>query len=263
MAAILKATLCPDVQTASTMLLLSTAATASSGAAVVSRNYTDGLTTNFRSYLNRNALGQDLAATYGGGNGFGIGRGLVISAPASGLNLDVAAGHANIGGIVEVAAATTVAIPSSAGRAYVWLTQAGALTYTLTTANPGSNACYIGNCTVSGGNITGVDFSGVVYIRGGQLWRETADEGEPEDTPSSSVAFYTKTQGGLYFWDGTQYWVAGADTESLLASIDALEARTDYNEWALRLLLGRLLTIDPEFVPGQLIADAELGVSEG
>ena len=108
----------------------------------------------------------------------------------AGLLLAVSAGYAMIGGPVQIPAATTLAVPDNTARVWIWLLQTGsALTYTTTTAPPAGEVCLLGSCVTAGGVVTSVDTSGVVYLRGGVGWRQTADNGAPSDTPPASVAF--------------------------------------------------------------------------
>lgn len=258
----LVASQCPAPVVPSTLILLADAYTLPSGNAPAASTFADSNTSTVRPKLNRNATAQDMLGRYGGG-GYGIGSGLTLSAPASGLNLDVAAGQAIIDGVVEVAAATTVAIPSSAGRAFIWLLQNGTLTYTLNTTAPQERCCYIGNCLVGGGNILSVDFSGVVYLRGGHLWRETADVGLPDDEPPEGWAGYTRTYDGVWFWDGDGYRFLPEDdgnvtTEDILSA----EERLDLIEIKFRALLVHLAMIDAQLVPGTLNDDLAQGLVE-
>lgn len=65
---------------------------------------------------------------------------------------------------------------------------------------------YLGMLTKDGSdNTTVIDLSGVCYVRGGMLWRQTADAGVPGDTPPAGLMLWTRTAGGLYLWDGTAY----------------------------------------------------------
>lgn len=161
--------------------------------------------TSFRKQVNQLGAIADQLGRYGGGV-FGIPDGptkIVLTAPGSGLSLGVSAGHAMIGGPVEIPTATTIAVPDNTARVWIWLLQTGAaLTYTTSTTKPAGECCLLGSCVTSGGNITSVDYSGVVYIRGGIGVRGTADDGTPSDTPPSTVNLITQTGFCSYYWDG-------------------------------------------------------------
>lgn len=172
---------------------------------------------SFRMQVNQNATLLDLLAR-GGGGLIGVFDGvdrIALSLPVSGLLLHISAGHAMIGGPVEIVAAMTLAVPDATSRIWIWLNQAGVISYTTTTTPPAGEVCLLGSCVTSGGNVTAVDTSGVMYLRGGSGWRETADAGAPVDTPPASVIFVAKTAGGEYLWTGTAYrGISGGGTVS-------------------------------------------------
>lgn len=160
-------------------------------------------TTSLSAKWNRNALASELIGRWGCGT-YCIINGLTIST-GSGLNLAVAAGQALIDGVVEISSATTYTVPANQALIFIWLKQDGTLTHSLTTAVPTGGKVYIGNCTSGASSISAVDFSGVMYSRGGMAMRTTADTGVPGDTPSSSLVFITYTSAGAYLWNGTSY----------------------------------------------------------
>ena len=163
-----------------------------------------GLTFNPLLY---NQMLAQIATTCGYGAGsYGVAHGLTLSAPVSGLQLQVAPGYAMCMGVVAMeATGTTIVVPDATSLVFIWLLQTGALTYTTTTTPPAANCVYIGNCTTSGGNITAVDFSGVPYCVGGITIRYTNDRSAPSDTPNSSISFLTVTNAATYHWNGGQY----------------------------------------------------------
>jgi hypothetical protein len=152
--------------------------------------------------LEANAVRQDLLGRYGGG-GIALGGGLGLSAGA-GLTLNIAEGMALIDGPVHVPA-TTLALTNGTNR--IWISQTGVpLSPRLDLTTPSGLALFIGTIVASGGAIgADVDLSGVLFMKGGYLIRRTADAGTPGDTPPATLAFLTKTAGGLYFWDGWAY----------------------------------------------------------
>ena len=201
---------CPAIQQRGSFLRVLDAPTFTNGNAPVSENMTTGTGSNFRyDTIRPHATRLDLLSGYGGANancilsGSNLGNELVLVAPGGGLTLTIRAGHANVGGLVEVAATSLLAVPDATARVWVWLQQNGTLSYTTTTAPPSSPSCLIGSCVTSGGNITAVDNSGVLYLQAGVLWRNTADAGAPTDSPPASVAgLKTLNPFCTYEWDG-------------------------------------------------------------
>lgn len=209
MPVVLLATQCPLPVIDTALATLTSAENTTGANGLTARTFAAGNTV-ISSKLNRNAKQMDLQSRYGGG-GYGIVNGLALSA-GSGLTLNIAAGQANIDGIIgstAAEAATTLAVPdnhpSATDRVWIWLSRAGAISSTLNTTPPATNCCLLGSCTTSGGVITAVDTSGVVYLRGGQLWRETADTGPPGDSPNAAIRLFTLTWGGVYEWTGTAH----------------------------------------------------------
>ncbi len=252
---------CPAIQTP-TALITKSSAYALSATAPVAQSLSTGDTTTVGPKLNSNAMQLDLLGRYGGG-GYAVAYGLTLSAPASGLNLNIAAGHAVIDGVVEVPAATTLAVPGSAARVYVWLQQNGTLTYTTSLTAPAGACCFLGSCVTGAGNITDVDTSGVLYLRGGVLWRETADEGEPTDEPPATVMLFTRTLGGLYQWDGTEYGIVGTAASTIAEALVAVVDAHDDLERRFRALLGRLVElVGDEVITEELVDDAQIALSE-
>ena len=172
-------------------------------ASVVAEQVAAGTTTAGLAKINRNAVRLDLASRYGGASVFSVKEGLDLTA-GSGLTLNISAGVGNIDGHIYHAAGTLAL--TDATRNYVWLTRAGALSASTTTTPPTANqSLFLGSALTSGGSITAVDYSGRLEGFGGLVWRRTADVGPPLDTPSSAARFFSKTDGGLYLWDGGAY----------------------------------------------------------
>ena len=228
----------PDVQVPAALLSLEASETLPSGNAPVSRVFSQGDTLTVRTKLNRNASALDLAGRYGGG-GYAVAAGLDLSVPASGLSLEIAAGHAVIDGVVEVAEATTATATASV-RTWIWLRQNGTITPVPTsTAPPAGACCLLGSCLADGSDILSVDTSGVLYLRGGMLWRESADPSVPSDTPPAGIVFLHKTAGGLWLWDGTAYRALAAQADEF-AAITGSKSDANYTlpaaEYRCRLL---------------------------
>jgi hypothetical protein len=90
-------------------------------------------------------------------------------------------------------------------RVWVWLLVTGVLSVTTTTAPPATSCCLIGSCVTSGGIITSVDTSGVLYMKGGSLVRYSADPGIATDSPPASVKFRSVTPFASFDWEGAAY----------------------------------------------------------
>jgi hypothetical protein len=152
--------------------------------------------------LNRNSVRLDLSTRYGSGS-VGVGTGLGITAGA-GLTVSVAAGHAVIGTIVEMAETSTVAVPASV-RSYLFLISNGSISVQTSSNAAPQNSCYIGSVLADAANVVSIDTSGVGYLRNGVLWRQTSDAAAPTDSPASSMILFTRTNAGTYVWDGARH----------------------------------------------------------
>jgi hypothetical protein len=158
--------------------------------------------------LNANAWSCDMLGRYGAG-GIGIGTGLVITA-GTGLQCVVSAGHAVIDSPVENPAAFTVTGLSASARSWIWILQNATIVAVATSLTPPAGAvCLLGSVLTSASAVTSVDTSGVVYLRGSNLIRFTADPGIPTDTPPVGVLLYSVTAFGDFFWDGTAHQQVG------------------------------------------------------
>lgn len=197
MAVTLTASNCPAPVVPAPGVLLS-----DSNAPPASQEFSTGMAAGFTTKLNRNFKASDLGQSYGAG-GYAVGSGLTLSA-GTGLQCNVAAGHAVIDGIVELAATSIVVAASSTN--WIWLKQDGTLvSQDDTTAKPSGNCVLLGAAVTDGSGVTSIETSGVVYFRGGMLWRQTADTFAPGDSPDSGLRIHTTTAGGEYFWDGAAW----------------------------------------------------------
>jgi hypothetical protein len=130
--------------------------------------------------------------------------------PGSGLSLLIAAGHANINGITELASQATKALAASS-TLYIWIgynaVQAAPVIFVETTTTPPLDpAVYLGQVITSGGAITAIDGSGVCYDVNGVIERIVGDVGVPGDTPPSAWRGWTRNSiGNLYWWNGSVY----------------------------------------------------------
>lgn len=252
MPAILNATACPALQ------VPATPAPSIAGAFAAGSGWTPKTTqrlpqpdsTSVVAPFNANAQHLELLSNFGGG-GYAVLEGLTLSA-GTGLTLNIAKGYGAIGGLVELAANTTLALPDGTNaRRWLWLRQDGTLTYTLTAAPPAATVCVLlGSALVNAGAIASVDTSGVLFRRGGLLWRETADPGVPGDTPPASIAFVARTPGGCFLWDGVGYVpLCGATRRKskALANADATLTASEYDgeilEFTGALTAARAITL--------------------
>lgn len=264
MAAILTADLCPAVQILSTSLYENST---SDTTAKVAKNIPAAVT--WRTQANQNAAILDQTARYGAGLiGIPDGPTKITLSVGTGLSLSVSAGHAMVGGPVEIATATTLTVPNNTSRVWIWLRQlGGALTYTTTTTPPAGECCLLGSCVTSGGAVTSVDTSGVMYLRGGIGWRQSADVFAPTDSPSVTIQFMASTAGGSYFWDGYTYSrLAGSygSVTTVTASASDEDDRLDTLERKFRSLLFVLSDMLGEdvLITDELANDFDMASSE-
>jgi hypothetical protein len=143
-----------------------------------------------------------------GAGAYAVVYGLALSDSGTALTAAVAAGQAVIDGPVTLGSAGTVLL---ADNAYNWLylLQNGTLTKTSAgtdtpPAAPSSTCVYLGRIQVTAGVQSSPDGSGVLYFRGGSLYRRTGDVDMPADTPPNYI-IDTETQSGVFRWTGTQY----------------------------------------------------------
>lgn len=163
------------------------------------------------SKLNANFTMQDLLGRYGEPGVNSVAYGLTFVSAAA-LVATVAAGQSVMDGLVELPSNTTIALPDNSPRVFVWLKRDGTLDKTNNVLTPpvGQPATLLFSCKTDSptGSITSVDYSGVCHCVGGVAIRDTGDAGKPTDAPAATTAFWTRTSGGAWFWDGTQYLMA-------------------------------------------------------
>ncbi len=127
---------------------------------------------------------------------------------AAGLVITVAPGLALVDCPVESKVSKTITVADNTAAVWVWLLRNGNLaSVNNSTAAPGGGVPGVPLfvVTTSGGAVTAHDTSGVCYLRNGGLWRTTADDGAPNETPNASLRLYTETNWFTYFWDGTSH----------------------------------------------------------
>ena len=179
----------------------------------------DGITTSAKTIspgqspwtptFNQNAVRLDLTGRYGGGiYGAAFGLDLTIG---TGLSVITTPGQAMIDGPITIADEISTGVLDNA-RSFLWLDQDGVIAPYIMPDDgsemevPDIAAFLLGSVLAENGAITEVDYSGRMELRGGVGFRRTGDIGTPTDTPPSSIQFWTRTQGGLYWWDGSKYW---------------------------------------------------------
>lgn len=162
------------------------------------------------SYLNAYGMRIDLLGRYPAPANC-ICYGLEISA-GTGLTLNISDGLAVIdAGFVEqnatadpLTAALTETLTNNSAN-YVWWKTDGTIEVKTTTAQPSSQAVYLGYALTAAGAITQLDDAGRLLLKSGIIERQTADTGEPADSPNASWRGWTVTSGGRYWWTGTGY----------------------------------------------------------
>lgn len=178
-------------------------ASSGSGTAAVAKNIASGDVNWRTASANPNAAILDRIAALGGCNAHAVNASFppLLSA-GTGLHVDVAAGEVLIGGPVQIAAQSVV-VPDDTATVWIWAKQDRTVIPVATsTTPPAGECCLLGSVTTASGFVTAVDASGVVYLMGGQLVRQTADAGAPADAPPSTVLLWTKTASGLHQWQG-------------------------------------------------------------
>lgn len=182
--------------------------------------------------INADQVRGNLLARHGGGF-YAVVTGLELSAGA-GLLLNIGTGIAMLDGPAENRTAATLAQTDGLFNRN-WISRAGTINkVTSASASPlappdGSSPwCYLGGAQTAG-SITSVDYSGRFTLQGNLALRRTADLAEPDDADllPSGVRFLTRTLGGLYLWDGTEYTQLDGVAETLSDSLASLTSDLD------------------------------------
>jgi hypothetical protein len=226
---------------------------------LTSKSYVQGmLPSAVRPNLNENAGRQDLLGRYAGG-AYAVVTGLDLSA-GSGLTLNIAAGHAVIDGPV-IYPGGSVSL-TDAGRNWLWISRAGAITVVFNSLVPPAGAyALLGSALTSAGSISSVDQSGVLYLRGSTATRRTADTVQPTDTPPASLQFFHRGASKLWWWDGSAYWqvspATNAFSQALIqpsASLTLSQIQTGATEIDLQSGGGVAATFDVTFPSAYAVA---------
>lgn len=242
----LTAVLSPGVQTPTAFLTPGTDAPNKAAAIIAGASGPGSLTTPF----NTNAAHLDNLGTAGGVWAFAVVYGLELTA-GSGLTLNVSAGGALVGAVPTKTAALTAAL-TDASQNHVWLLRSGAISLRQNVLTPPATpGVYLGRVTCAAGAITAIDYSGRVEVRGGTLYRRTADAAAPADTPPASLVLLTQTAGGLYLWDGGAY----RNVTGTLAGLAAGPNNAQY----LTLAAHADLTVERVLTAGDGLAGTDAG----
>jgi hypothetical protein len=219
----LASTLCPPLAVASSTLIIPGTTTPP-----ISPILATGDTTAVATKSKQGMGNLDVTARYGGG-AYAIATGLVLS-DGGGLVCNVSAGQAFLDGPATLASAGTVALADNSFN-WIYILPTGTLTKTSdvsTTppAAPNSGLCvFLGRVTTLSAAITAIDYSGRPDLsQGNAVFVRTADAGVPAWTPTAGIRFTHQTAGGLYWWDGTQYWRKWEPLRGNQESIGSTEA---------------------------------------
>lgn len=128
----------------------------------------------------------------------------------SGLTLNIAEGLIQMDGPVYIAAQSVV-VTDTISRVYLYINQAGAPVQVNASLTPPAGAhVFLGSCVTNSpaGSITGIDFSGVVYLNGPVAHRFSNDASTPGDVASlpANISFVHHGTADLWLYDGDAYW---------------------------------------------------------
>lgn len=229
----LTANLCPSPQTGVTNSLLTIAAASGTTAGNAPGLPPTPSRADWRTnWMQGNLTALALQGRYKSGGAFAVCKGLDLYS-VNGLLLGVHAGHAAIDTTIEIAD-RTIAVPdghdgTAGNRIWIWLGQGGNLSLTINTLlPPAGNNCLLGSCTTSGGVITSIDYSGVMYAGTGDQFRVTADTSAPTDTPVSLLRFTTRNPNTTqeYKWNGTSHEVIPSVANPLPTAAGGIDPTT-------------------------------------
>lgn len=161
--------------------------------------FAQGMTAGVSTALNRLASKVRTLAEAGSG-GLGVLKGLDLSI-GTGLTVEVSPGSACAGDIVDFAGGS-LAIAAST-TTWIWLTADATLAFSGSpTSLPTGGLCFLGSVTASASSVTGIDYSGRVFVVDGMRIRQTADPFAPGDAPPAGARIVTVTKNGAYLWTG-------------------------------------------------------------
>jgi len=204
--------------------------------------------------VNENAARADAVGRWGGG-AWAVAFGLGISI-GTGLAVNVATGQAVIDNVVTLDSTLAVGVLDGITRGYLWLSQAGTVTVVNNSLTPPAGAyCFLGSFVSAAGAVSSVDTSGVLYLKGGQAVRFTADTSCPTDSPPAQLTCHVFGGGGVWYWDGTRYWcVTGgraaltfsSDANKTLTSVEASNRMIDFTSGGTTLTATRNVVVPTE-----------------
>lgn len=135
--------------------------------------------------------------------GFCVLEGLAVDYDSASLNVTIGVGLAAIDGIIPVSVPIVRDVPESQPVVNLWLKQDGTCTYALDDTPPAGKAVYIGQLETDADGVINFTDEGVVYGRGGSLWRTLSEA--PTDTPPDTARLFTQVADDLYVWDGSAH----------------------------------------------------------
>lgn len=150
--------------------------------------------------VNKTAALLEVLCRYGIG-GYAVLEGLEID--DDGLDLTIAVGLAAIDSVIPVRTELNYTVPASEATVNIFLKQDGTLAHSLTSAPPAGKVLYIGQVTTNVSGVTAMTTHGVVYSKGGCLWRTMS--AIPSDSPPAGARLFTQVGADVYLWDGSDH----------------------------------------------------------
>lgn len=177
--------------------------------------FTQGMTAGVSSQLNILAA-KIQTLSQGGSGGFGVLKGLELSI-GSGLAANLSAGTAALGDILDYGGGVVSLPPGQ--TSFIWLTAAGSPTFGANLNPPNGAVTYLGAVTTNATSITGIDYSGRIYLWDGMRVRQTADPFAPGDQPPINARVFTLTQNGMYLWNGFSHGLILANNQQFAGPV--------------------------------------------
>lgn len=120
------------------------------------------------------------------------------------LVVTVNPGLAVIDGIVRrTASFDYTSTPASESTVNIFLKQDATFDHSLDATPPAGKVLYLGQVSTDGTGVVSNTYEGVVYARGGALWRELSSA--PGDTLDSGMRLFTQVGTDVYLWDGSDH----------------------------------------------------------
>jgi hypothetical protein len=158
--------------------------------------------------FNQNANKCDAQGAFAGG-AYAVWTGLDLAAgtwPA----FTVSAGQAGIDGPVTVPTALSLSATNGT-RNWVWLRAGGTVIVVTGSTAPPAGACLLlGSFNPSGSVFDSPDYSGrPSQVQGCLVLVRSSDAAKPTWTAPAGLRYLHRTAGGLYLWEGANYWLLG------------------------------------------------------